>query len=290
MAIELIILMLVFGCVFMIAFSSLPQKTAIDMRERISAISTARKKRGLFVKFLSLLAPINALLPIKDLREKTQRSLLSAGSSMTANEYIALKELCMIFVPLIAYILVGPQIAPHWLALCVVFGLILPNFWLRKKIAARHKAITKALPEVIDLLNLAVGAGLDFMLALGKVLERARPNPLLEELREVYQETKVGKTKADALKSMAKRINLPDVSSFVRTLVQAERMGTSISEVLTIQSEQARMWRFQRAERQALKAPIKLLVPLVVFILPVVLIIVGGPILLQFLSSGPFIQ
>jgi len=67
-------------------------------------------------------------------------------------------------------------------------------------------------------------------------------------------------------------------------------MGTSISEVLTIQSEQARMWRFQRAERQALKAPIKLLVPLVVFILPVVLIIVGGPILLQFLSSGPFIQ
>jgi len=92
------------------------------------------------------------------------------------------------------------------------------------------------------------------------------------------------------LKSMARRINLPDVSSFVRTLVQAEKMGTSISDVLRIQSEQARMWRFQRGERQALKAPIKLLLPLVFFILPVVMIIVGGPILLQFLTSGPFMQ
>lgn len=290
MGIELIILIMVFGSVFAIALFALPQKVDIDMRERISALTTSKRKRGVFVKFLGLFAPINAVLPIKAMRGKVERSLLSAGSSMTANEYIAFKELCMAAMPALTYVFAGSSIEPYWLVIVAAFGFVLPDFWLRSQVAKRQKAITKALPDVIDLLNLAVGAGLDFMLALGKVLERSKPNPLIEELREVYQETKVGKTKTEALKAMSRRINLPDVSSFVRTLVQAERMGTSISDVLTIQSEQARMWRFQLAERQALKAPIKLLLPLIIFILPVVMIIVGGPIMLQFLTSGPFTQ
>jgi len=290
MAMEFLILMLVFGCVFMVVLFALPQKTEMDIRERLTPLSAGKRKRGLFVKFLGFFAPINNLLAFKGMRRQIERNLFSAGSSMNVNEYLALTELLMLFTPLLAAFLFGVKLPVHWLILAVAFGFVLPSFWLRHKIAARQEAITKALPEVIDLLNLAVGAGLDFMIALGKVLERAQSNPLIEELREVYQETKVGKTKSEALKSMAKRINLPDVSSFVRTLVQAEKMGTSISDVLRIQSEQARMWRFQRGERQALKAPIKLLLPLVFFILPVVMIIVGGPILLQFLTSGPFTQ
>jgi len=85
---------------------------------------------------------------------------------------------------------------------------------------------------------------------------------------------------------MARRIDMPEVSSFVRTLVQADRMGTGIEEALRMQSEEALVMRFQKGEREALKAPIKMLFPLLVFILPVVLIIVGGPIILQFLQGG----
>jgi tight adherence protein C len=83
---------------------------------------------------------------------------------------------------------------------------------------------------------------------------------------------------------MAKRIDLPDVSSLVRTLVQADRMGTSIGEALRIISEEMRFRRFQRAENQALKVPIKILFPLLVFIMPVVLVVVAGPIFIQFMS------
>ena len=285
---EISVLIMAFACVFIMVLVLLPRKEVIDMRERLVPLSGKGRERNIFVKFLGLFAPVNKLIAFKKVRQQIARKLLTAGSPMSVDEFLAFKELSTLFMPVIAAVALGPKTEYYWLLLALAFGFILPNFWLRHVIAKRQKAITKALPEVIDLLELAVGAGLDFMIALGKVLERARPNPLIEELTEVYQETKVGKTKSEALKSMAKRVNLPDVSSFVRTLVQAERMGTSITDVLRVQSEQARMWRFQRGERQALKAPMKLLFPLVFFILPVVLIIVGGPIMLRFLSTGPF--
>jgi len=288
MIVEILILLMIFGCVFTAIFFSVPRKTDIIIRERLIPLSGRDKKKSVFVQFLGLFAPVNRFITWQRPRQAIARNLLTAGSPMDVNEYIAFKELMLIFMPVILYLILGSKSTYYWLMLAGALGFILPNFWLRHVIARRQKAITKALPEVIDLLELSVGAGLDFMIALGKVLERARPNPLIEELSEVYQETKVGKTKSEALKSMAKRVNLPDVSSFVRTLVQAEKMGTSIGDVLRIQSEQARMWRFQRGERQALKAPLKLLVPLVFFVLPVVLIIVGGPIMLRFMSAGPF--
>ena len=290
MGMEILVLIMAFACVFIMVLVLLPRKEVMDMRERLVPLSGRGRKKNIFVKFLGLFAPVNKLIAFKKVRQKIARNLLTAGSPMNVDEYLAFKELLILFMPVIAAVVLGPKAEVHWLLLALAFGFVLPNFWLRHVIAKRQQAITKALPEVIDLLELAVGAGLDFMIALGKVLERAWPNPLVEELTEVYQETKVGKTKSEALKSMAKRVNLPDVSSFVRTLVQAEKMGTSISEVLRIQSEQARMWRFQRGERQALKAPMKLLIPLVFCILPVVLIIVGGPIMLQFLTTGPFMK
>ena len=96
----------------------------------------------------------------------------------------------------------------------------------------------------------------------------------------------MGKSRREALKDMSARLNIPDVSSFVRTLIQAERMGAPVSETLAIISEDSRLNRFRRAERLALQAPMKLLIPLIFFILPTVAIIVGGPIFLQFMQQG----
>lgn len=290
MIMQSLILIFVFTCVFLVIVFALPRKTEMVIRERLVPLTAHTRKRNFFFQFLGFLAPINHRLGWKSLKDNVSRNLATAGVSLSCDEYLALKELLVLFLPVFTAVLFGAQIEPYWFILAAAVGFIAPNIWLKRKIANRHNAIAKALPEVIDLLNLAVGAGLDFMLALQKVVERSAPNPFVEELYEVWQETKMGKSRRDALKAMARRINLPEVSSFVTTLVQAERMGTSVDEVLRIQAEEARNWRFQRGERLAMKAPIKLLLPLVFFILPVVLIIVGGPILLRFMTTGPFMR
>ena len=284
---QYLILLIIFAAVFFLTLQIFPRGTEKLIRERLAPQAGREKKKSPGVRLLGVLAPINKLLKLKALREKIKTSLTSAGSSLTVNEFLALKELCIIFLPAIYVIFVGlPEVQPVWIVGLAGLGFVLPELRLKQRINARHSAIAKALPNVIDLLNLTVGAGLDFMVAVKKMVERSEPNPLVEELHQVWQQTKVGVTRQEALRNMARRIDMPEVSSFVRTLVQADRMGTGIEEALRMQSEEALVMRFQKGEREALKAPIKMLFPLLVFILPVVLIIVGGPIILQFLQGG----
>ena len=112
---------------------------------------------------------------------------------------------------------------------------------------------------------------------------------MIEELSFVLEEIQWGKPRTQALKDMAKRLNIPEVNSFIQTLVQAERMGTPVAEAFGVLSEDARMQRFNRGERFAMKAPIKILIPLIFCILPVIGIIIGGPIFLQF-AQGKMLQ
>lgn len=284
---QYLIMLIIFAAVFFLTLQIFPRGTEKVIRQRLAPRAGREKKKSPGARLLGGLAPINKLLKMKALKEKTKTSLTSAGSSLTVNEFLALKELCIIFLPVIYVIFVGlPEVQPIWVVGLAGLGFVLPDLRLKQRINARHSAIAKALPNAIDLLNLTVGAGLDFMVAVKKMVERSEPNPLVEELHQVWQQTRVGVTRQQALRNMARRINMPEVSSFVRTLVQADRMGTGIEEALRMQSEEALMMRFQKGEREALKAPIKMLFPLLVFILPVVLIVVGGPIILQFLQGG----
>jgi tight adherence protein C len=137
-------------------------------------------------------------------------------------------------------------------------------------------------------IGLCVARGLDFMAAVRWVVDKVKPNPMIEELVLVLKEINVGKPRVEALRDMAKRLDIPDVTSFVRTLIQADRMGTPVEEAFRILSEDSRMRRFHRGERQAMKAPLKMLIPLIFCILPVILIIVAGPILIRFIKEGLF--
>jgi tight adherence protein C len=168
--------------------------------------------------------------------------------------------------------------------------MIMPQLWLNARLRKRHRAMLALLPEVVDLLALCMGAGLDFLSALKRVaaIKAFQRHPLMEELAGTLQEIRVGKRRSDALRAMARRVNLPELTSFVRTLVQADRMGTPLGEVLAIHSEDVRFQRFMRAERAALKAPIKILIPLIFFILPCVALVVGAPIFIQFSKQNPF--
>ena len=278
----------VFAFIFFLTLQFFPKGTEKVVRQRLVVQAAGReKKKSSAAGILKAFAPLNKPLKLKAIREKTKNSLTSAGSSLNVNEFFALKELSIIFSALLYVILVGlPNVQPAWLAGVAGLGFVLPDLWLKQRIKARHNVIFKVLPNVIDLLNLTVGAGLDFMVAVKKMVGRHEPNPLLQEFSQLWQETRMGVTRQDALRNMARRINMPEISSFVRTLVQADKMGTGIEEALRMQSEEVLNLRFQRGEREALKAPIKMLLPLLVFIMPVVLIIVGGPIILQFLQGG----
>ena len=284
-----LILLLIFAAVFFLMLQFFPKKGERMVRQRLGSESFKGNKETppSLVRILGPLALLNRVLRVKALRQKTKQDLVSCGLNLSEDEFFALMELSAIAFALLYILLVGlNNIKLLWLFCLAGLGLIFPVLWLKRRLKARQEAIVKALPNVLDLLNLAVGAGLDFMVAVRKMIEWSRPNPLINELNLVWQETNVGKTRQEALRNMARRLNMPEISSFVRTMVQADKMGTGIEDALRRQSEEALTWRFERGERQALKAPIKMLFPLLVFILPVVLIIVAGPIILQFLEGG----
>ncbi len=170
-----------------------------------------------------------------------------------------------------------------WLpAIALAVGVFLPNQWLNDQVKKRHLLITRALPYNLDLLTLSVEAGLDFTAALAKVVERGRKGPLLEELALVLRQLKMGKTRADSLKMMVDRVNLTALSTFVSALIQADKMGTPLGKVLRIQSAQLRVERSQRAEKLAGEAPVKMLGPLVLCIMPTVFLVLFGPVIFQF--------
>lgn len=216
--------------------------------------------------------------------DKLKKKLISASRPMDASQFIAFKFLMMLALPLAVFVLFQAQ--PLLLFLALFAGFFIPDAWLNNKIKKRQASVLRDLPHIIDLLNICVGAGIDFIIAVKRVIKEFRPCVLVEELKNLIQDINMGGTRSDALRSFATRINSPEVISFVRTLLQADRMGTPISEALKLQAEEIRIQRFQKGEEMALKAPIKLLFPLLFFILPVVLIIVAGPVLIQFTRGG----
>ena len=254
--------------------------------------STRGKRR---LPLFRLLVGLGRLLPrLRRPKEAKGGQLIYTGSRVSVEEFAGLKLLAALGGVLAGMAVVKELGTFHPLVVLVFVaaGLVLPGLWLRSRIAGRRKAIIRVLPEVIDLLALCIGAGLDFLMALTKVvgLKRFQKEPLIEELSAALQEIKFGKRRAEALKTMGRRLNLSELSSFVRTVVQADRMGTPIGEVLAVHAEDVRGERLVKAERLALKAPIKILFPLIFCIMPCVAIIVGAPIFLQFMRQNPFGQ
>ncbi len=259
-------------------------------KETISIFGNeVKKKRSSFsAPFLSIFVPINKpVLKLLRLEKSLGTKISFAKWKITPSEFLSVKELTAIFLPLILYFIFSVD-SGLWLLVAAIGGFFLPTLILKNKVRARKYSIERVLPETVDLLSLCVGAGLDFMAAVRWIINKVKVNPLIEELIVVLKEINVGKPRLEALRDMAKRLNTPDVTSFVRTLVQADRMGTPVEETFKILSDDSRMRRFHRGERIAMKAPIKMLVPLIFCILPVIMIIVAGPILVNFMTKGLF--
>jgi tight adherence protein C len=180
----------------------------------------------------------------------------------------------------------APQNILFWLG-GAVLGFYLPVLWLRSKIRARQHDILKSLPDALDMLCISVEAGLGFDAAMAKVIEKW-DNELSRTFARASAEIRLGKLRRDALRDMANRCDVPDLSNFIAAVIQADQLGVSIAKVLRIQSEQMRVKRRQRAEELANQAPVKMVIPLVFLVFPSILIVLLGPAVLQFTTGGGF--
>ena len=169
-----------------------------------------------------------------------------------------------------------------WLA--VMIGALLPFSMLNSAIRKRQKAIDKQLPEVLDLLSVSVRAGLSFDGALRKITERST-GPLIDEFKRMQQDVRMGAPRARALQAMSKRCDVEDLYLFITAVIQAERLGTSMGRTLNIQADNMRERRKQKAKAEALKAPIKIIFPLVLFIFPPIFVVVLLPSVLSLMHD-----
>jgi tight adherence protein C len=165
-------------------------------------------------------------------------------------------------------------------------GLAWPASWLRRRRDVRLRAIEKALPFYLDVLTLSVESGANVTGALRHAVSKGPPGPLQVELERVLRDVRAGRPRADALRAMAERIELPAVASWVAALVAAERHGAGLGPILRAQAEQRRQERFQRAEKLAMKAPVKMLFPLLAFIFPCTFLLLFFPVVVRLLEEG----
>jgi tight adherence protein C len=157
-----------------------------------------------------------------------------------------------------------------------VIGFFLPQLWLQSRINARQQDIRRALPDALDLLTICVEAGLGLEAAMAKVADKWQ-NQLSLALLRAIREIQLGKARRDAMRDMADRVGLAEMTSFVAAVIQSETLGVSLAKVLRIQSDQMRVRRRQLAEERARQAPVKMIIPLAFLIFPSILIILLTP-------------
>lgn len=225
--------------------------------------------------------------------EETRRKLELAGRpyGWGPTEFLGVRGLAGVLLVVLTFLLMTVTKQPvtkRLLVTAVAGGLgfyLLPTLWLSSQITRRQTNIVKALPDALDLLTISVEAGLGFDAAMAKVAEKW-DNELSLAFNRVIQEIQVGKLRREALRDMADRMDVPDVSSFVAAIIQADQLGVSIAKVLRIQSEQMRIRRRQRAEEKAHQAPVKMLFPMAFLIFPALFIVLLGPAILVVMKSG----
>ncbi len=166
-----------------------------------------------------------------------------------------------------------------------VIGFYFPQLWLQSKIGKRQKEVRLGLPDALDLLTICVEAGLGFDAAMAKVAEKWT-NELSLSFGRVIREIQLGKLRREAMRDMAERIGISEMTSFVAAVIQSEQLGVSMAKVLRIQSDQMRIKRRQYAEEEAAKAPIKMLIPMGLLIFPSLMIVLLTPAAMKLMHSA----
>lgn len=239
--------------------------------------------------FRPLVMPYSQKIEADNWRKKNKRLIISAGleDEIDEDELLAYKIFLGFIVPLalaIYFFANGGGMAWWVVGAIGLGGYVYPSMWVSGTRKVRQEEIKLQLPFVIDLMTLSTEAGLDFIGALQKVVEKTRSGPLTDELQRMLQQIQLGTTRADAMREFGFRIDLTEISSLVAVLITADQMGGSLGAVLRVQSDLIRTQRFTSAEKKGAAASQKLLFPLIFFIMPAVFIMIFGPVVLGFLG------
>jgi len=260
-----------------------------DLRDREMLAPISERVLSPMVDGLSSVA---GRLSPQGYRETVAHKLVLGGypANFTVEQVLVLKLLGMfsgiLWVPAV-FVALGLHGKAAVIAVVVLWAgsFMLPDLYLGRAIDARQHAITVALPDVLDLLVISVEAGLGFEQALERTTN-AVPGPLSDEFRRMLRETRFGSTRAEALRAMDERCDVPELRTFILAMLQADTFGVSVSRLLRSQADEMRVRRRLRAQEQAQKAPVKMLFPLVFCIFPAIFVVILGPAMIQL--SGAF--
>ncbi len=222
--------------------------------------------------------------------DRVEKKLHKTGVNfmLTAEQFVSLRFAAALICFLLSLLMVL-ALQPEKHGTLIVFlatlgGFFFPLVWLTDKRKRREQDVIRALPVYLDFTTMAVEAGLNLSGALQQAMHKGPDGPLRQEFSIIMRDLRAGVSRSEAFKRMAERLDMQDITSFVNAMVQAEKSGSGMASTLRIQSEQRRNERFQRAEKKAMEAPVKLVFPLIVFIFPVTFMIVGFPIMMKVLD------
>jgi tight adherence protein C len=284
-------LTLAFSGTALLSYNALPARRLFAgrglPRRRVDPSEVPSLLFRLLYPFIDPMAPFFQRLRWTSYRTKMSVELRRAGlgDAISVDHLLALKLLSAFVVPLMASRLFAIVSNPAVFVLAAIGSFYLPDRLVSDLRKGRERHILRSLPGTVDVLSLSVEAGLEFLTAIQRLVERGGIGPLRDELATILNDIRLGKSRAEALKAFAQRVEIPEVSSFVSVLVQADMLGASIGPVLQQQAERMRVERFQRAEKAGARATQKILLPLVLFIFPAVLVVIIGPVALQFVYA-----
>ena len=277
--------------VFMDEQDKFKTQEALEDAENISKV----KNQAFFIKitrpfYKRYFLPMTQGKSKQKYRTKYRQKLANAGLSkdMSPEEFMALKIFMILGGPF-AFLTVRFIMEETWplsaTPLMGLVGYLYPDIWLSGLIKKRNDEVLRAMPFIVDMLALSVEAGLDFMAAIQRVIEKAPPSALNEEFETLVRETKIGSSRAEGLRQLGWRVNIIEINSFCATLIAADSVGASIGPLLKQLSTELRMKRSSRAEQAGSTAATKILIPMILFILPAVLVAIFAPIGLKMMSG-----
>jgi tight adherence protein C len=244
--------------------------------------------RPFFKRYVSPI--VSGMKNKKKIKDKYKRVLASAGLTqvLTPEDFFSFKLFLILGFP-ITFVGMREFMETDWpmeiIPLIAIFGFYYPDIWIRGAISQRQEEVLSGMPFCVDMLALSVEAGLDFVAAMTKVIEKAPPSALSQEFEILIKEIKVGASRAEALRNMAWRIDLIQVSSFTATLIAADSVGASVGPILKALGNEIRQKRSSDIEKQGATAATKILIPMIFFIVPAVLCIIMGPVAVDYLAN-----
>lgn len=220
---------------------------------------------------------------------RTKLVIAGTGDQDSFDRFMAIRVVTVVLAPIAAYLAYtnSPVSGMGQLLFTLLAGAICvvgPDSVLDRKVQDRQFEIRRKLPDVMDLLVISVEAGLGFEQALDRTVA-AVPGPLTEEFSRMLGETRAGASRAEALRAMDARTNIPEIRSFVLAILQADMFGVSIGRVLRAQADEMRVKRRQLAEERAAKAPVKMMVPMVFCIFPALFVVILGPAMMNIMDA-----